>query len=58
MQSKDTLQQNLCKDVGIDSPGFPRWFTRLCNFNEIKTQCTPKYLYKLIPLKNNTYDNW
>ena len=42
--------------MGIESLSFRRWFTRLCTFHKIKTQRAPKYLYKLTPLKNNSYD--
>ena len=33
-----------------------RWLRRLCTLYKIKIERTPKYLYKLIPLKNNAYD--
>ena len=46
---KGTSRTKLCKD-------FRRWFRRLCTFYKVKTQRAPKYLYKPIPLKNNTYN--
>ena len=45
----------LFKKLGIESLSFRRWFRRFCTFYKIKTQGAPKYLYKLIPHKNNTY---
>ena len=53
---KGTSRTKLYKELGIESLSFRRWFRRLCTFYKIKTQRAPKYLYKLIPLKNNTYD--
>ena len=53
---KGTSRTKLYKELGIESLSFHRWFRRLCTFYKIKTQRAPKYLYKLIPLKNNTYD--
>ena len=53
---KGTSTTNFYKESGIESLSFRRWFRRLCTFYKIKTQREPKYLYKLIPLKNNTYD--
>ena len=47
---KGTSRTELYKELGIESLSFHRWFRRL------KTQRVPKYLYKLIPLKNKTYD--
>ena len=53
---KGTSTTNFYKESGIESLSFRRWFRRLCTFYKIKTQRAPKYLYKLIPPKNNTYD--
>ena len=53
---KGTSRTELYKELGIESLSFHRWFRRLCTFCKLKTQRVPKYLYKLIPLKNNTYD--
>ena len=53
---KGTSRTKLYKELGIESLSFCRWFGYLFTFYEIKTHCAPKYLYKLIPLKNNTYD--
>ena len=46
----------LCKELAIEPLSFRQWFKCLCTFNKIKTQRTLRYLYKLVPLKNNTYD--
>ena len=53
---KGTSRTKFYKKLGIESLSFRQWFRRLCTFYKIKTQRAPKYLYKLIPLKNNTYD--
>ena len=53
---KGTSRTKLYKELGIESLSFHRWFRHLCTFYKIKTQRVPKYLYKLIPLKNNTYE--
>ena len=53
---KGTSRMKLHKELGIESLSFRRWFRCLCTFYKIKTQRAPKYLYKLIPPKNNTYD--
>ena len=50
---KGTSRTKLYKKLGIESLSFRR---RLCTFYKIKTKRAPKYLYKLIPLKNKTYD--
>ena len=46
----------LYKELGIEPLGFHQWFRCLCTFYKLKTQRTSKYLYKLIPFKNNKYD--
>ena len=48
---KGTSRTKLYKELGIESLSFRRCFRRLCTFYKIKTQHTPKYLFK-----NNTYD--
>ena len=53
---KGTSRTKLYKELGIESLSFGQWFRRFCTFYKIKTQRAPKYLYKLIPIKNNTYD--
>ena len=50
---KGSFRMKLYKQLGIESLSFCQCFRHLCTFYKIKTQCTPKYLYKLIPLKNN-----
>ena len=50
---KGTSRMKLYKELGIESLSFCRWLRGLCTFYKIKTQCMLKYLYKLIPLKNN-----
>ena len=52
---KGTSGTKLYEELLIESLSIRRRFRRLCTFYEIKTQGAPKYLYKLIPLKNNTY---
>ena len=49
---KGTSRTKLYKELGIEFSSI----RRLCTFYKIKTQHAPKCLYKLIPLKNNTYD--
>ena len=53
---KGTSRTKLCKELRIESLSFRRCFRDLCAFYKIKTQDEPNYLYKLIPLTNNTYD--
>ena len=55
---KGTSRTKLYKELGIESLSFSWWFRCLFTFYKIKTHCAPKYLYKLIPLKNNTYNTW
>ena len=50
------IKTRLYKNLGTESLSFCWWFRRRCTFYEIKAQGAPKYLYKLIPLKNNTRD--
>ena len=40
----------------MESLSFRRDFRRFCTFYKIKTEGAPEYLYKLIPVQNNTYD--
>ena len=50
-----TTRVKLYKELGIESLSL-RWFRCLCTLYKIKIERAPKYLYKLIPLKNNAYD--
>ena len=52
---KGTSRTNLYNELGIQSLSFHWWFRIFCTFYKIKTQCAPKYLYKLLPLKSDTY---
>ena len=52
---KGISRTKLFKELGIVLLRFCRWFRPLCTFYKIKTERAPKYLYKFIPLKNNTY---
>ena len=54
--SKGTSRTKLYKELGIESLSLRRWFRRVCTLYKIKIQRAPKCLYKLVPLKNNTYD--
>ena len=54
-RNQGTSRTKFYKELGTESLSFRRWFRRPCTY-KIKTQREPKYLYKLIPLKNNTYD--
>ena len=53
---KGTSRTKLYKELQIESLSFRRCFSDFCTFYKIKTQDAPKYLYKFIPLTNNTYD--
>ena len=53
---KGTSRTKLYNELGIEPLSFRWCFRHLCIFYKIKTQRAPEYLYKLISLKNNTYD--
>ena len=55
---KRTSRMKLYNELGIESLRFCWWFRCFCTFYKIKTQCAPKFLYKLKPLENNTYGTW
>ena len=52
---RNFLNETLSR-IRNESLSFRRWFRRLCTFYKIKTQRVPKYIYKLIPIENSTYD--
>ena len=41
---KRTSRTKLCKELGIESQSFRRWFRRFCTFYKIKAQRAPKSL--------------
>ena len=54
--TKGTSQTKLCKELGLESLKFRRWFRRLWTFLKIKTSGKPEYLFNLIPTGQHSYN--
>ena len=50
---KETSQQKIYNDLGLESLRFRRWFRGFCVFYKIKITQLPSYLYEHIPKSNH-----